>query len=264
MGSRERQKRLERFQLERFLEHRGIPSESLQQLEPPDPDALIDLEGRKVGIEVTSLFVRNRKSKAHPQPAGKPLPQELESVTDRIVSKAREIYFTTDSPPVLATLCFSDRTTLDKKRGDQIAKLLADKIQRMNRQSSQAADWRPAEDEEVDILSESVTFIHVLPVPERHFARWTVARAGFVASLTPERLQERIDEKAEKIEGYKRNVGEVWLLIVVDRRLPSQKFDGPDNFPPGSLSSHFARTFYFDFVDDRLIELCRNGRSYSA
>ena len=254
MGSDERQKKRERFFLDRFLEHQGILPTDIQQPDPPAPDVLINLEGRKVGIELTELCVRSKKSEAHPQPAEEPLLQAVESITDLIVSKAREIYFDADNPPVLSTVVFSNRIAIDQNR-DQIAKLIAHKIQSMSLRDPQVVDWRSSEDgNEEHPLSELVAFIHTCRVPERRFARWTVARAGIVATLSPEHLQDSIDKKARKINGYKKYAEETWLLIVADRTRPSQKFSIPPDFPLDSLSSPFAKTFYYCYAAEEVLE----------
>ena len=215
-------KKHERFLLDRFLEHQGITPTRIVPGE--SPDFLIDIEGRTVGIEVTELFIRSDKSEAHPQPEEEPLLQAAESITNLIVSKAREIYFDAGNAPVLSTIWFSDRITLDKKKGDQIAELIAHQIQSMSLKNSQAVAWRSSEDENDErSLSESVAIIRTYKVPDLRFARWTVARPGLVATLTRKHLQEVIDKKAEKINAYKKRAEEIWLLIVADRTRPSQK-----------------------------------------
>jgi len=247
-------KRHERFLLDRFLELQRISPTCIQPLDPPD--FLIDLEGRKVGIEVTELFIRSNKSEAHPQPEGEPLLQAVESITNLIVSKAREIYFDAGNPPVLSKIWFSDRITLDKKKGDQIAELIAHQIQSMSLQNSQEVAWRSSEDEnEERSLSESVAIIRTYRVPELRFARWTVVRPGLVATLTPKHLQEVIDKKAKKINGYKKKAEEIWLLIFADRTLPSQMFSVAPDFPLDSVSSPFTKTFYCDYVAEEVIDL---------
>ncbi len=236
-------KQHERFLLDRFLELQGISPASIEPLDPPD--FLIDLEGRKVGIEVTELFIRSNKEH---------LLQAAESITNLIVSKARKIYFDAGNPPVLSTIWFSDRITLDKKKGDQIAELIAHQIQTMSLQNSQAVAWRSSEDEnEERSLSESVAIIHTCRVSELRFARWTVARPGLVATLTPKHLQEVIDKKAKKINGYKKVAEEIWLLIVADGTRSSQKFSVMPDFPLDSISSPFAKTFYYGYVSDEVL-----------
>lgn len=210
MGSakEERKERHERFLLRRFLEHQGI-SPHITKLRPPDPDFLIDIEGRKVGVELTELFIRSEESGTQPQATKKPLLQALESRTDRIVCLARRLYFDDgDSLPVRASILFPRQVTLDKKKGDQIARLIADKIQSMNLRNSQVVNWRAYQDEEEeDPLSDRVHFIHALGVNELRLARWTVARAGSPAPLTPRHLQERIDDKVTKNQRLQEECG---------------------------------------------------------
>src|SRR5271157_944626 len=245
-------KQHERFLLDRFLELQGISPTCIEESDPPD--FLINLEGRTVGVEVTELFIRSKKSGAHTQPEEEPLLQAAESITNLIVSKAWKIYFDAGNPPVLSTIWFSDRITLDKKKGDQIAELIARQIQSMSLQNSQAVAWRSSEDEnEERSLSESVAIIHTYRVPELRFARWTVARPGLVANLTPKRLQGVIDKKAKKINGYKKLAEEIWLLIVADGTRSSQKFSVMPDFPLDSISSPFAKTFYYGYVSDEVL-----------
>lgn len=259
MGSDEKKKQRERFLLDRFLEYQGIiptrivPGES--------PDFLIDIEERKVGIEVTELFIRGNRSKTHHQPEKVPLLQAAESITNLIVSKAEKIYFEAGNPPVLSTIWFSDRITLEKKKGDQIARLIADQIQSMRLQNSQNGDWRSSEEENNEHpLLGSVMSIHAFGVHERRFARWTAARPGLVATLTPEYLQAEIDKKAKKIDSYRKNTEEIWLLIVADRTRPSQMFSVASDFPPDSVSSTFTKTFYFDYVHKEVIDLTKRSK----
>jgi hypothetical protein len=256
MGSDEKKKQRERFLLDRFLEQQGVMPEAVQPLNPPDPDFLIDLDGRRLGIELTEVFIRSKEPNQHPQPAEGPLLQVVESISDLIVSKARQSYFKTDNPLVLSTIVFSSRMTLDRNKSDHIAELIADTIRDISSRNSSIEDWKPGLH---DPLYESVAFIHICKVPESRFARWTVARPGIVATLTVKHLQDRIDAKAKKIHGYKKNknIEEIWLLMVADRRRPSQKLLRPSDLPLESLSRPFARTFYYCYAaDDLPVELC--------
>ncbi len=244
-------KQHERFLLDRFLELQGITPTDIVPRE--HPDFLIDLEGRKVGIEVTELFTQRCNSDPHLRPEG-PLLQAREQVCTQIVSKAREIYFDTNNPPVLSHILFSDRIIpADKRKGDQIAKLIADQIQGMSRQDSETAEWRSREDEkEENPLSEWVSFISACRVPER-FARWSPNSAGLVFPLAPARLQEEIDQKVPKLNAYKECAEEIWLLIVADRTRSSQKISIMPDFPLDSISSPFAKTFYYDYVHGKVL-----------
>jgi hypothetical protein len=129
----------------------------------------------------------------------------------------------------------------------------------MSRQDSQAVNWRSSENEnEGNPLSEWVTFIHARRVPELRFARWTVARAGWVATLPPERLQEEIDKKTEKINACKKRAEGIWLLIVADRTRPSQMLSVTPESPLNSVSSPFTKTFYYGHAAEEAVEFRRN------
>lgn len=262
-------KQHERFLLDRFLELQGISPTSVQPREAPD--FLIGLEGRDVGIEVTELFIRSGKSTVGPEPKERPLLQAEEKITNRIVSKAREIYFDAGNPLLMSTIWFSDRITLDKRKGDQIAELIAHQVQSMSLQDSPEAAWRPSEDEnEEHPLSEWIDTIRTQRVPEYgdaqwkdRFAQWTFAGSGLVAPLTPKRLQEVIDEKAEKIDRYKECAGteEIWLLIVADCTLPSRMFYVATDFPRDSVSSPFAKTFYYGYPAEGVMDLTNKAKT---
>jgi len=262
-------KQHERFLLDRFLELQGISPTSVEPRDPPD--FLIDLEGRKIGIEVTELFIRSR-SKGHPRPEGKPFLQDIESITNQIVSTARKIYFDAGNPLLKAEIWFSDQITLDKKKGDQVAKLIANQIQSMSLQDSQAAVWRSSEAEyEERSLSEWIDIICTQRVPEYRdaqwkdrFAQWTVARPGLVAPLTPKHLQEAIDKKAKKIDSYKKCAEEIWLLIVANRTLPSQMLYVAPDFSLDSVSSPFTKTFYYGYPVEGVIEITNKAKTSGA
>ncbi len=248
-------KRHERFLLDRFLELQGITPSNIVPRE--SPDFLVYLEGREVGIEVTEIFIRSGESEPHPSSGGAPLLQAVERMTNQIVSKARKAFFDAGNPPVLATIWFSDGIALDRKKGDQVADQIANEIEKSNLQDSQKFRWSSREAETDHPLSESVFLIHAQGVPERRFARWTVARPGLVAALPPKHLQDVIDKKAKKINEYKTIAEEIWLLIVADRARPSQMFSVTPDFPLDSISSPFTRTFLCSHVDREVIDLTK-------
>ncbi len=253
-------KQHERFLLDRFLELQGITSGDIVPGE--SPDFLVDLKGHKVGIEVTEIFIRRNRLEANPQPRKELLLQAVESVTNQIVSKAQKTYFDARNPPVLATIWFSDGIALDRKKGDQVAGLIARQIQSMNLKNSQKGAWRSSEDENAErSLSESVAIIHAYGVPDQLFARWTVGRPAVVAPLTTKHLQDVIDEKAKKFNRYKEKAEGVWLLIFADHTRPSQMFFVATDFPSDSVSSLFTKTFYCDYVAKEVIDLTRKGQN---
>lgn len=258
MDSREEKKLHERFLLDEFLKRQGITPTSIVGGE--SPDFLITLDGRVIGVEVTELRIRKRERGTHPQLGRVPLLQELEDRQNKIVSKAREIYTDLDNPPIQSKIWLSDQIPLDKKEGYLIAHLIADQVINMSRPDSGANEWRSCGDEEGNPLSEWVSLISVCRAPA-HLARWTAEGAGVIASLNASRIQKEIDKKAFKLDAYKKWAREIWLLMVADRTRPSQLFSLTPDFNVESISSPFAKTFYFDLVHGQVLRFEESGTS---
>ena len=247
MNSNDWKKWHERFLLDQFLMHQGLTPTHIEKGE--SPDFVITFDGSAVGIEITELLIQRSE--------GFTL-QAKESILTKIVSKAREIYCEAENPHVLSHIVFSNRPIPgDKTRGeDQIAKLIAGQIETMSRQDSERSEWRSYEDEkDENPLSEWVSFISTCKVPDSRFAHWSPNSAGTVSFRTVERIQEAINAKASRLNAYTERAEEIWLLIVSDCTRLSQKFYVSPDLPFASISSPFARTFYYSVVSGEVFEL---------
>lgn len=239
-------KRRERFFLDMFLERFGIVPTRIDERE--GPDFLLHLEDRTVGVEVTQLPIRDSSPE--------PLAQAVESTTDRIVSEAQKLYIASGAPPVHVTVMFSSWIRPKAIRRTFIAKQLADLVQDQTLKAMERFDWHSDSDENWrHPLAGVVDLVHALGVPEHQMAHWHVSRAGWVAPLTPERLQTPISKKSAKIDAYQDAAQENWLLIVADGMKPSQAFSVPPDFANEQVSSPFERTFFYRYPDGEVIEV---------
>jgi hypothetical protein len=240
-----RKKQRERFFLNQFLERKGITPTGITPSETPD--FLMELEGRTVGIEITEIFVQGSEWKPSPHFTGDLPLQARETYENRIVSRAERIYSETVKPLISVFIVFSNGINYATNR-DGVAELIAHQVTDMSARNSHTADWKPGTHEnEDDLLCDSVSFIQIQKVPEKRFARWTVSRAGLVATLTQGHLQNAINLKKEKLNEYKVGADEIWLVMFIDRRRPSQMLQTPPDFSLESISSPFDRTFYYCF-----------------
>src|SRR5688572_12715734 len=122
----------------------------------------------------------------------------------------------------------------------------------MNLTESARVDWRP--DRPGPLLS-VIALVHALGVPSRDMAHRTVPRAGWVAPLTVDALQLRVDEKAKRLPEYREHARENWLVIVSDGMKPSQLFEVPSGFQLEKVSSPFDRTYFYGHPDRAVVEL---------
>lgn len=240
-NSKERQKQRERFLLEIFLQTQNLPIDITDEREAPD--FLVNYEGRVVGIEVTELFVPPRD--------GTTL-QAHESLTNRIVQRAKADYQRRGCPPIHVSIGFAPRCDLRNTDRDKLSKALVDFLASRPLAQWERKHWKP--DDSWQLPCE-IGFVHALGVPDQEFVHWVVPRAGWVHSLTAALLQARIDQKASRIETYRSATSENWLLIVADRTKPSQLFDAGDQLIGCSIRSPFDRTYYFGYPEKPVLRL---------
>lgn len=215
-------KQHERFLLECFVDASRVALDIVEERE--EPDFLVRFEGRLVGVEVTQLYVSHD--------ANGPLPQAQESISDRIVARARQMYEAAGAPPAHVSVCFAPRRELRQVDRDSTARQLASFVSGLNLKAWERVDWHPGH--EPSLLDE-ISFVHTLGIPTKEMAHWTVARAGWVAPVTVDALQSRVNEKASRLSNYQRDLAENWLLVVADGMKPSQLFEVRTGFEPEKL-----------------------------
>src|SRR5262245_24833838 len=111
----------ERFLLERFLSEASLTAEIIEEREAPD--FLIAFEGRKIGIEITELYIDRIP--------GQPLLQVQESVSDRILAQARSLYDSTPGLPLYVRVLFNSAYDFSSLQRSRIAEDLAQLVRTM-------------------------------------------------------------------------------------------------------------------------------------
>ncbi|HEU0046661.1 MAG TPA: hypothetical protein VFQ43_03520 [Nitrososphaera sp.] len=240
-----RQKQHERFLLERFIEAAGLATEIVEQREAPD--FIVRFEGRLLGIEVTELFIL--------RDTGRSLLQAQESMSIKIVSRARQLYEVSSAPPAHITVVFGLGRDLRNLNRDRTASRLAFFVQSLNLAIGQQFDWRPEKKEHEGPIPDAISSVHALGVPTYEMAHWRIARVGWASPVTVDALQFRINEKSRRLLTYRNIVSENWLVIVADRTKPSGLFHAKPNFDPRGISSPFSRTFLYLYPERPIIQL---------
>lgn len=231
------QKQRERFLLGRFIAASKIDAKIVEERE--SPDFIIRVGEGLVGVEVTELFIT--------QGGNGSTPQAQEAISSQIAVKAQRLYKVASGPPAHVNFCFGPGQDLRALKRDETAKMLCDYVLGLKLSLWQRVDWRP---EELDgPVPCEVSFIHALGVPSFDMAHWGVARAGWIAPLNPIPLQERIDEKAKRLQKYQAAIAENWLLIVADAMKPSSQIEVQPDFDSYAVQSPFSRTFFYRHPD---------------
>jgi hypothetical protein len=246
MRSRAAKKHYERFLLQTFLAVAKISAEIVDD-SGESPDAVIRIGQDSVGVELTELFNGNA------EPDGSFPLQARESLAQRIVRRASEIYRATGAQHAHVSVHFDLRSDLRGLNRDETAARLAAFVAAQSLAPHQYVQWRP--DHVNDLLPDAINFVNMLGVPEPGMAHWSAPSAGWVAPMTREVLQARVNGKAALLAKYRERVEKNWLVLVSDGARPSQFFEPPTREHASAVVSPFDRTFYFARFASLVIEL---------
>jgi hypothetical protein len=209
------------------------------------PDFIVDFEGRRIGLEVTELFIDGD---------GRSLqPQARTSIGNRIAMRARSRYEQLGGKPLHVSIGLTLGNELRSVNRDELAESLAQFLLALDPPLDQFVSWRPSYQN--DPLPAEVHYLHILAVPSWSMAHWHVPESGWVAPLEEVVLQAAVDEKAAKLSDYHRAAAEIWLLIAVKGWSASQLFEIRSNLRPERVSSPFFRTYYLSAFDGRVLRL---------
>jgi hypothetical protein len=239
-------KQHERFVLKQFFRAANLDGEIVDDRSEA-PDFIVKLGHELVGIEITELFVTGGSDAKNLQ--------AQESLAHRIVSKAKRLYQSSGGAHAHVSVHFAPRADLRSLNRDETAAALSAFVKAQTFAVNELLQWH--QDYVSKVLPDAITYVQVLGVPENRMAHWTVPKAGWVVPLTETVLQARIDEKAALLPTYARRVPTNWLLLVADGGQPSQFFDGPSAETASTVSTPFARTFYFARMRGAVVELGR-------
>lgn len=239
-------KKYERFLLDTFLKAANIDADIVDDT-GESPDFIIRVGQDSVGVEFTEIFNGNADRNG-----SLPL-QARESLAQRIVARASEVYRASGAQHAHVSVLFSPGNDLRELNRDETAARLAAFVEAQALSPGQYVQCKP--DYDAHPLPDAISFVNMLGVPEPEMAHWSSPSAGWVAPMTCEVLQARIDEKAALLAKYAKRVRTNWLVLASDGGRPSQFFDPPTLEAASAVVSSFDRTFYFARFRSLVIEL---------
>lgn len=198
------------------------------------PDFLLTIDGRTVGLEVTELH----HATEHPSSSL----QAREAVANRVIGEARQRFANKGGPSLRVSVNFAPAFDPGTVQRDGLAESLCALVERILPDLGEVKQWRP---QLADYRAGTplVSYVHVYHHPQSMRPHWLHQEAGWVAPLTLELVQAAIDEKSKRLPTYRLKAPEIWLLLAIDGRTPSQFFDTELSFAPSEVRSPFDRTY---------------------
>ncbi|HJP95790.1 MAG TPA: hypothetical protein VJ843_00305 [Candidatus Saccharimonadales bacterium] len=251
-------KRRERFQLIRFADTWSeFPlGERVFAKDEEKPDLIVRTNKGILGIEHTELQYK-------PEGAKQIILREAESLQERVVDKAKQIYDAQNVPNLYLGVKFNKSKPLTKRTVDRVAESLAKVILNL-------AQYPTPADASVLIEAHSYErqFGTPFPVEIRHIIYtsvsnpdhvvWFAEHTHMVPEITIEIIQNAIDGKARKLHLYKQNCDSVWLLLASSGLYPSSDFKVSETVRTHRFRAPFARVFYCNCFKGETIELHLN------
>lgn len=200
------------------------------------PDFIVNTQDNLLGIEHTEIF--------QPGPTDGTSLQAQDSLGQRVVSKANSLYLKTHSQPLLVQILFNHRVKISKKNVDCLAERVVHLIEMTQIELGNPITLKRTK-ENSEYFPNEIVMLHIYAHPNGKENKWHSSSAGWIPEVTPKYLQEKIDQKEQKLDNYKSKCSEIWLLIVADDlRIPSS-VDLTELVLAHQYSTRFNRVFFF-------------------
>ena len=160
-----------------------------------------------LGLEVTQLFHQATRPALSRR--------GIESLRDRIVSRARSLYEKERRPIAIVSVIFNSSLNITRSDVPQLAnKLMGVVIRNLPEQygsKSEEFNW-----ENRGWFPEEINRVSVSRFPEINDSHWYSPDAEYLPEGSIELVQSVIEKKNAKLVDYVKLVSECWLLIVLD------------------------------------------------
>jgi hypothetical protein len=209
------------------------------------PDFLVLARDQQFGIEVTELLV----------PSGtNPSQIARENFQEQVVNLGARIHTDLGGPALDVAVYFGMGTPVTKKRFRELARALVDVVQD-NTPIDGTSEWTNDSLRDLEL-----TYVRVLRSAVLTEPAWHVSHSGWVPDAEPSWIQNVIDKKAD-FRSTELSLDRIWLLIVSEGfRVSSVAFFNA-SVTESSYNSPFGRTFLFDRMHRRSIELLTRDES---
>jgi hypothetical protein len=232
-------KESEFFYLEKFKENYSDFPEGMVCLDEK-PDFVIRIGSKFLGVEITHYY-RETSSETK-----SPLQQKL-ATRRKIVDLAKSIYDAKNLPPLYVHVHFGLHFYCSEREVQTSAEKL---VRVVEQQLSKTADEVFCRRDEIPLAD-----IDLITVKKklRGINLWTAPFGSFVPFVSPQRIQEMLDEKNSRCEKYRKKCDIIWLVIMMDRFQPSSFSMIPETISEHLYNHSFdsAFLFFYDYPDSQ-------------
>lgn len=238
-------KEAELWQFERFVV--VMPAlQGLEVIESEEPDFLIKLSGKTLGIELTELY-------HEPPEDGVPL-QAQEVLRLRTAKAAQRLYAAKGLPSLHVSVYFNPSYVLSKRDVLRLSTSISDLVARNAPHPGQLFTeeygWVNR-----DYFPEEINSISAWHVPSLTEPFFSSPSASFIPTLEESDIERVLRSKEPKVQRYRERCHEIWLLVSFDQGRLSTCFEHDEEVLRRRYASSFDRVFLLRHIGNTLHEL---------
>lgn len=212
------------------------------------PDFVVHTSKGLLGIEHTEMF--------QPGPPHGGSIQAQESLRQRVLDRAKDLYAQSGAPPLRVDVLFHPGFEIQKQSVDNLSRSLVNLVSRTPPVAEGSVTLKPSW-ETWEIFPREIAYVQILYGCKD--SGWYPLSVGFIPPIGPDDIQERI--RAKEPVSYKARCFETWLLIVEDGFRISSTVEVTKSAMEYCYTTEFDRVFYFWNFDGRFSELKLARRS---
>jgi hypothetical protein len=233
----EMDKQRERAIVEAFLHFQGYPPSALYEWDRECPDALVRIDGRMIGIEVTQVVEATQRQSAPPQ--------QWTTEARRVVRAAQKSFERRHAVALVVSVGF--KPTWQPKKG--VATPLGEDIATVIEAKTPREAFAGALFEPVQLQDPhpAVSWVYVGHTEQSLGGRWTPLCSWTVQCATAADIRKTVGGKEAGVAVYRRAAPDVWLLIDCDLTGQGLALDVPDLSDGWTLTTGFDRVFCCGF-----------------
>jgi len=236
----------ERAIVEAFLRSQGLPASALIDADRESPDAVIEVNGVRVGVEIVTLI--------EAVPRQNVPPQRWTVEARRVVALAQRLFESRHPTALVVSFAFQPTWVPDRNK----ALHLAEKLVRLVEEHAPheiLAGQRGDRPFQLRLQDSVVSWLYVGATNPSLGGRWQPGLAGLGRYASAADIEATIIKKERLAETYAQAVEPVWLLIDCDLAGQEICLQLPDSASPIALASRFERVFCFGFGFWQFVEI---------
>ena len=219
---------------------------AFEQLDPPAPDIIFSLNNKKIGCELTTIFIDNEPGKRESAT------RKYESTQRLICNNVRK--WLKENVPIKLEILLDFRSNIIHyseihKVSEEIIQVIVKYIPEMNLEESSHISIK-----DYDIIPYELGYISINSFPRLKKTYVNQAGSSFIPKLNRDKITANIIHKERLIQNYRHLTDSNWLLLIINESLFSSEFDfDEENFE--NIDSIFDKVFIFARRNQKILTI---------